>query len=106
MIVPEIGAIVELVDVKTAIFPVPLVPRPMFVLLFTQLKILPEVPVKEMALELVPAHSIWSNVGSSIGKGLIVSKKLSTAAEQKAEGAFVEQVIVAEPFAISTAPGV
>ena len=106
MIIPEIGAVVELVDVKTAIFPIPLAPSPMLVLLFTQLKTLPAVPVKEMTLELAPAHKAWSKCGSSIGKGLMVNKKLSTAAEQNAEGAFVEQVMVAEPFAISTAPGV
>ena len=53
-----------------------------------------------------PSHIVVSFPASTNAAGSMVNKKLSTAAEQNAEGAFVEQVMVAEPFAISTAPGV
>ena len=53
-----------------------------------------------------PSHIVVSLPALTNAAGSIVSKKLSTAAEQKAEGAFVVAVMVAEPFAISPAPGV
>ena len=53
---PTIWEKVELLTIKDPISPIPLAPRPMFVLSFVQLNIAPGLPVKLIGVEMSPSQ--------------------------------------------------
>ena len=76
VIVPDIGAPVMLVDTKFRL-PVPLAPRPIAVLVFVQLNVVPAVRlVKLTAAVAAPAHSVWLATAATTGVGFTVIVKL------------------------------
>ena len=59
VIVAVTGALVKLVAVKDGIFPLPAAPRPIVVLLFVQLKVVPlTAPAKATRLVAAPLHKV------------------------------------------------
>ena len=75
--VPDIGAVVALVPVKAGIFPVPLAPKPIAVLLLLQLKVTAPVGpvvgvVKFTAAVVPPLHTVWLVTAFTTGVGLTV----------------------------------
>ena len=62
-----------LVAVKLGILPVPDAARPIPVLLFVQLNVVPATaPVKLTAVVAAPAHSVWLATAFTVGVGLTV----------------------------------
>lgn len=77
VIVAVTGVDPALVAVKPAMFPVPLAPRPIEVLLFVQLYTVPATaPVKLTAVVSVPVHNTWSAGSTTVGVGLTVYVKV------------------------------
>jgi hypothetical protein len=73
VIVAVTGAVPVLVAVNAAILPVPLAARPMLVLLFVQLNVVPATaPVKVMAVVVAPLHNVWLATAFTVGVGLTV----------------------------------
>ena len=76
VIVAVTGALVILIAVNEVIFPFPLAARPIEVLLFVQLKIVPLTePMNVMALVIAPAHFVWLGGGCTFAVGLTVIVK-------------------------------
>ena len=73
VIVAVTGALVVFVAVKAAILPVPDAARPMLVLLFVQLNVVPPTaPVKLIAVVVAPLHSVWLATAFTVGVGFTV----------------------------------
>ncbi len=85
-----------LVPVKEDIFPVPLAPRPMPVLLLFQLNDVPgTVPVKLIDAVDAPLQTAWLETGVTFGAGLTVILKVSAAPGQlPREGVTVNTAVV------------
>ena len=78
VIVPLIGAAVALVPVKDAILPLPEAPRPIAVLLFVQLKVVPATGLLKFAAAVnEPLHTVWSAIALTVPVGLTVIVKLT-----------------------------
>src|SRR4029077_9428647 len=75
VIVPLIGAEVPLVPAKAAMFPVPLAPNPIDVLLLAHVNEV-AVPLKVTAVVLPPVHTTWLPTVLTVGVGLTVIVKL------------------------------
>jgi len=72
------GTLPVLVAVNAGIFPVPLAARPMEVLLFVQLNVVPvTAPVKFTGLVVAPLHKVWPAGWATFGVGFTVMVKLS-----------------------------
>jgi len=73
VIVAVTGAAVLLIAVKLGILPWPLAARPILVLLFVQLNIVPAtVPVKFTAAVAAPLHSVWLVTAATVAFGFTV----------------------------------
>jgi hypothetical protein len=73
VIVAVIGNAVLFVAVKLEILPVPLAARPILVLLFVQLYVVPATaPVKVTAVVVAPLHNVWLATAFTVGVGLTV----------------------------------
>ena len=72
--VAEIAAAVAFVAVKAGMFPVPLAPRPIAVLLFVQVKVVPVTgPDSVVTGTAVPAQWLCAGTAVTDGTGLIVT---------------------------------
>ena len=73
VIVAVTGELVVFVAVKAAILPVPLAARPIDVLLFVQLNVVPATaPVKVIAVVVAPLHNVWLATAFTVGVGFTV----------------------------------
>jgi hypothetical protein len=73
VIVAVIGPGPGLVPMNEGILPVPLAPRPIDVLLFVQLNIVPgTVPLNMIGTDGAPLHTVWSGTGFTVGVGFTV----------------------------------
>ena len=71
--VPTFGSVPGLTPVKAAIFPVPLAPNPIDVLLFVQLNTVPAIaPVNVTGAVNAPGHIDWFGTAFTVGVGLTV----------------------------------
>ena len=74
---------VELVAVNAGIFPLPPAAKPIEVLLFVQVKVVPlNAPVNVIAFVVAPLHKIWFAGCTTFGDGLTVIVKDSGVPEQ------------------------
>ena len=85
VIIDVIAEPVEFVAVKEAMFPFPVTPNPVAVLLFDQEYVAPEVPEKVTAVVACPAHKVWLLGVVTVGVGLIVYVKVRVVPEQEPE---------------------
>ena len=73
VIVATCGVVPGFVAVKLAMLPVPLAARPMLVLLFVQLNVVPATaPAKVIAVVVAPLQSVWFATAFTVGVGLTV----------------------------------
>ena len=73
VIVAMTGELVAFVAVKAPILPVPLAARPILVLLFVQLNVVPATaPVKFTGVVVAPAHKTWLATAFTVGVGFTV----------------------------------
>ena len=91
VIIPVVGALVILVAVKEAIFPAPVVVRPIPGLLFVQLKVVPVTePVKLTGAVAALLHNVWLAGLTTSGVGFTRTAKVCDAPVQLfAEGVTV-----------------
>lgn len=85
------GVVPVLVAVKEPMFPLPLAPKPMDVLLLVQAKVLPGTgPAKFTAAVGAPLHNVWLPTGVTVGRGFTVIVYVAGVPEQPlAEGVTV-----------------
>jgi hypothetical protein len=73
VMVAVIGPDVAFVAVNVGMFPDPLAARPMAVLLFVQVNVVPLTgPDREVAVTLAPLQCVWFGTAVTVGVGFIV----------------------------------
>jgi hypothetical protein len=116
VIVPLMGALVVFVAVKDPMLPMPFAPRPIAVLLFVQMYVVPLTGLPKLTDEVfAPLHKVWLLMVFTVGVGFTVMLKVVAAPVQPLAdgvtvivpeiGALVVLVAVnAEMFPVPLAP--